>query len=323
MNRYPWLRSREENVLPSEPDNGEKVKRMESISDQSWEIPGVTRLVAGNGGLAAVRVKTAVAEGEIYLHGAHVTSWKPRGAEEVLFVSSQSRWDGEHAIRGGIPICFPWFGGKSDDPRAPAHGFARTRTWQLESMEQFGDAVVVGLFTESDDNTKKWWPADFRASYRVTFGQELQLELVTRNTGTASMRFEEALHAYYKLGNVERARVLGLDATDYLDKTDSGRKKTQHGDVVIASETDRVYLNTTVAIEVEDSVLHRRIRTAKENSHTTVVWNPWVDKARAFSDFADDEWKQMICIETSNVSDYAVDLAPGQEHKMNAMVTVR
>ena len=134
--------------------------------------------------------------------------------------------------------------------------------------------------------------------------------------------FEEALHAYHRLGNIEATRVRGLDTIQYLDKTDSNRKKMQHGEIVIESETDRVYLNTREAIEVEDPVLRRRIRITKENSGTTVVWNPWVAKARALSDLGDDEWMQMICVETSNVSDFAVDLAPGQQHTMKAIVRV-
>ena len=113
----------------------------------------------------------------MYLHGAHVSSWKPVGSEEVLFLSSQSRWDREHAIRGGIPICFPWFGGKADDPRAPAHGFVRTKAWHLESIAQDGDGITVGMFTESDEDTKRWCAADFRVVYRVTFASELRLEL--------------------------------------------------------------------------------------------------------------------------------------------------
>jgi glucose-6-phosphate 1-epimerase len=287
-----------------------------------FENPGTASLVEGNGGLRKVCITSPGAVGEMYLHGAHVTSWKPVGREEVLFLSLQSRWEHGHAIRGGVPICFPWFGGKADDPKAPAHGFVRTKAWQLESIAQAGDGVTVSMFTESDDDTKRWWPAEFRLVYRVTFASELRLELVVTNTGKTSLRFEEALHAYHRVGNILKTRVGGLYTVPYIDKTDSNRKKIQHGEIAIVSETDRVYLNTSDAIELEDPVLLRRTRVAKENSRTTVVWNPWVQKAHSLSDFADDEWMQMICIETSNVSDFAVDLAPGQHHKMKALVRV-
>ena len=291
-------------------------------SYRQFEIAGVAEVVEGNGGLPRVQITTPEVIGEIYLHGAHVTSWKPSGAEEVLFVSSQSRWDHGHAIRGGVPICFPWFGGKSDDPAAPAHGFVRTREWRLESISQVGRAVTVSMFTESDESTKTWWPADFRLVYSATFGPELGLELQVTNTGRTSLRFEEALHAYHRVGNIQEARLRGLDGVQYFDKTDSNRKKMQQGEIAITSETDRIYLDTTDAIELEDPVIHRATRVVKENSRTTVVWNPWIEKARALSDLGDEEWTQMICIESSNVSDFAVDLAPGRQHTMKALVRV-
>jgi len=288
--------------------------------DRRFGIPDIAQVVAGNGGLAKVRITSATAIGEMYLHGAHVTSWQPRGAEEVLFVSSKSRWEDGRAIRGGVPICFPWFADKADNPRAPAHGFVRTTAWQLESIVQAGDAVIVSMFTDSNDDTRKWWPADFHLIYRATFGSELNLELVARNTGAASLRFEEALHAYFRVGKIEQTRLQGLDAIHFLDKTDLNRRKTQQGPIVIVSETDRVYLNAKDVVELENHALGRRIGVAKENSLTTVVWNPWVEKAKAMSDFGDAEWEQMVCIETSNVSDFSVELAPGQQHSMRAIV---
>jgi glucose-6-phosphate 1-epimerase len=282
----------------------------------------MAEVVEGNGGLPKVRITLPAAVGEMYLHGAHVTSWKPRGGEEVLFVSSKSHWELGRAIRGGVPVCFPWFGDKAGDASAPAHGFVRTKAWQLEAIMQAGDAVAVSMFTESDETTRSWWPAEFRLVHRVTFGLDLSLELVLTNTGTTRLSFEEALHTYHRVGHIEKVRLRGLDTVRYLDKTDSNREKAQRGDIVIASETDRIYVGTRGELELEDPVLHRRTHLTKENSLTTVVWNPWVQKARALSDFRDDEWSQMICIETSNVSNFAVDLGPGQQHKMRAIVRV-
>src|SRR5215813_14345973 len=264
-------------------------------SFSQFEIAGIAEIAEGNGGLPKVRITSPEVSGEIYFHGAHITSWKPSGAEEVLFLSSQSRWEQGRAIRGGIPICFPWFGGKSDDPTAPAHGFVRTKAWQLESISQLGRAVTVSMFTESDESTKRWWPADFRLVYRATFGPELSLELQMSNTGKTMVHFEEALHAYHKVGNIQEARLRGLDGIQYRDKTDSNRNKMQYGEIAITSETDRVYLDTAGAIELDDPVIHRATHVMKENSRTTVVWNPWIDKSRALSDLGDDEWTQMVC----------------------------
>ena len=288
--------------------------------DRRYGIPDIAKIVRGNGGLTKVQITSAAARGEMYLHGAHVTSWQPRDAEEVIFVSAKTGWQDGRAIRGGVPICFPWFANKADDPRAPAHGFVRTTAWQLESISQTGDAVTISMLTESNNDTKKWWPANFHLVHRATFGSELRLELVVRNMGTTSFHFEEALHSYFRVGQIEKAQLHGLNGVQYLDKTDSNRKKMQQGPIVISSETDRVYLNTGGPVVLEDHALRRRIDVSKENSLTTVVWNPWIEKAKAMADFGADEWMRMVCIETSNVSDFAVTLAPGQEHKMQATV---
>jgi glucose-6-phosphate 1-epimerase len=258
----------------------------------------------------------------MYLHGAHVTSWKPAGAEEVFFVSRQSRWQHGEPIRGGVPVCFPWFGNNADNPNAPAHGLVRTKPWQLESIVQSDGAITVGMFTESDDETRRWWPGDFRLALHATFGSTLTFELAVTNTGTTTRRFEEALHAYIRVGDIHDVRVRGLDATKFLDKPDANLEKVQHGDITIVSETDRVFLDTTGPVDVDDAALRRRVRTVKDRSLTTVVWNPWVAKAQALSDLADDEWPEFVCVETCNVAAFAVELAAGQCHMMRSVVSV-
>src|SRR5581483_11875017 len=199
-----------------------------------------------------------------------------------------------------------------------AHGFVRTKAWQLNSIEQNGDAVSVSMITESDASTRKWWAADFRLLYRVTFGRDLSLKLIATNTGLQTFLFEEALHAYHKVGDATQVRISGLDGVSYLDKTDKFREKVQSGDVIIAAETDRVYLNTQSGITIGDPVLHRKIEIAKEHSRTTVVWNPWTEKAHELADLGEDQWKYMLCVETSNVGDFAVQLAPSQQHTLQA-----
>ncbi len=290
--------------------------------DRRFGIPGVARVVEGNGGLAMVEISAPAASGKMYLHGAHVTSWQPAGAQEVFFLSPRSLFQDGKAIRGGVPVCFPWFGDKADDSHAPAHGFVRTKSWQLESIEQAGGTVSVSMSTESDDNTRKWWPFDFRLIHRATFGPELALELIMTNSGASPLRFEEALHAYYSVGDATKAHIAGLDGVHYLDKTDAFREKIQSGDLVIEAETDRVYLNIRHAVELIDPVLQRGITVAKEASRSTVVWNPWAEKARAISDLGEDEWKSMLCIEVTNVGQFAVNLGPGQRHTMMAQVKV-
>jgi glucose-6-phosphate 1-epimerase len=290
--------------------------------NQHHGIRGIASIVEGNAHLPKIRITAPSASGEMYLHGAHVTSWRPAGQKEVLFLSPRSLYQDGIAIRGGVPICFPWFGDKTDDPQAPAHGFVRTKTWQLESIEHKRDVVTVKMFTESSNNTKKWWPSDFRLSYRASFGTELALEMIVTNIGDTPLHFEEALHAYYSVGDVTKASLAGLDGTQYLDKTDSFREKPQQGEVVITGETDRVYLNTEGKLYLSDPVLQRRTIVIKENSRSTVVWNPWSVKTAAMKDLGADEWKSMLCVEVANVGDAAISLAPGEQHTMRARVRV-
>jgi glucose-6-phosphate 1-epimerase len=287
-----------------------------------FAIPGIAEIVEGNGSLSKVRITSATCTGEMYLHGAHVTSWAPHEAGEVLFVSEATRWQDGQPIRGGVPICFPWFGSKEREPTAPAHGFVRTSAWQLESIEHRDAAVTVSMFTESSPLTRRWWAADFRLVHRVTFGATLTMELIVSNTGNDPLRFEEALHSYHRVGDIAEVRVRGLDQQVYRDKTDAYREKPQHGDIVIRAETDRMYLNTSGTIELEDAALRQRTTIAKQHSQTTVVWNPWIERARALPDLRDDEWPRFICIEPSNVAASAVELAPGEQHVMAVSISV-
>lgn len=298
----------------------DEVSRVDDLN-RRFGIAGVAQVAAGNGGLPVIRVAMPAASAEIYLHGAQVTAWRPTGADEVIFLSERSHWEDVRAIRGGIPICFPWFRGKADDAKAPAHGFVRTKEWRLDSIAANEDgSVSVVCSTESDEATRRWWPHEFRVVYRVTIGDALRLELTVKNAGTEPFRFEEALHTYFKVGDAQSVRVRGLDGVKYLDNTDGNLEKTQQGDVVFAAPTDNAYLNTGAALELIDPSLKRAIWTEKENSATTVVWNPWRQGAAALSDLGEDEWQRMTCVEASNILGGAVELAPGEEHTLRAVI---
>jgi glucose-6-phosphate 1-epimerase len=290
--------------------------------DRRFGIPGVARVCEGNGAMPRVKITSSLCEGEMYLHGAQVTSWKPVEADEVLFLSTQSRWQEGQAIRGGIPVCFPWFRAKVDDPRAPAHGFVRTKQWQLASIIETGSGVAVSMFTENDESTQRWWPWEFRLVLRATFGSELTLELLCTNTGITPLSFEEALHTYNRVADIRNVRLHGLDAVRFLDNTDSNREKVQHGDMAIVSQTDNAYLDTEGSVDLVDPDMHRRIRLRKVNSLTTVVWNPWREGAGGLHDLRDGEWTKFACVEASNILGTTVKLAPGQEHGMTAVVGV-
>jgi len=284
---------------------------------------GVAQVIAGNGGLLKVQITASAATAEIYLHGAQVTAWKPAGAEEVIFVSEKSHWQDGKAIRGGVPICFPWFRSKADDPHAPSHGVVRTKQWRLDLITQETDgSVVVLLSTESDESTRRWWPHDFRLTHRITVGSALSMELTATNTGSTPLRFEEALHTYFRVGQIESVRVRGLDGVTYLDNTDSNRARVQSGDVIFTSATDNAYLNTQAPLELVDPALGRIIRTEKQGSTTTVVWNPWQQGAASLADLGDEEWRGMACVEASNILESAISLSPGEEHTLCSILSL-
>jgi len=291
--------------------------------NRRFGIPGIAQLISGSGGLPKVAVTTPSASAEIYLHGAQVTSWQPAGAEEAIFLSEHSHWQDGRAIRGGIPICFPWFRAKAGDPLAPAHGFVRTKEWRLDSVSADEDgSVIVTCSTESDESTRRWWPHEFRLVNRVTIGRTLRLELIAKNSGSDPLSFEEALHTYFRVAEAENVRVRGLDQIRYLDNADGNRKKVQSGDLGFEAITDNAYLDTHGPAALIDPASHRTILTEKENSATTVVWNPWQQGAASLTDLGNDEWRRMICVEASNILGAAVSLEPGQEHAMRATLSI-
>lgn len=290
--------------------------------NKRFGIPGIAEIVSGNGSLPKIHITGPAASAEIYLHGAQVASWRPTGSEEAIFLSEHSHWQEGKAIRGGIPVCFPWFRAKADDPKAPAHGFARTRIWSLESLALEGDSVVVALAIASDEASRKWWPYEFRAVLRVSVGAVLKLEHTVFNTGSIPFSFEEALHTYNRVGDAASLDIRGLDGVAFLDNRDGNREKLQKGDMRFVAQTDNAYVDTRGAVEIVDRVLRRRIRLEKLGSSTTVVWNPWSDGAATMADLGDDEWRRMACVEASNILGSRVTLAPGEEHTMTATVRV-
>ncbi len=291
---------------------------------RSWEIPELARFEETPGGLVRLVVTTARASAEIYLNGAHVTQFQPTGEAPVLFMSQASLLQPGKAIRGGVPVIFPWFGGRAGHPESPAHGFARTSAWEVESLTASADGpAVISLVLTANEQTRGQWSHEFLIRHRITVDRELTMVLEVENLGTAPFEFEEALHTYLSVSDVRETATTGLAGIEYIDKVDGLRRKVQEAAPIrITGETDRVYLNTKGTCSADDPGLGRRLEVAKEGSDTTVVWNPWIAKAAAMADFGNDEWPQMLCIETANAAENAVTLAPGARHAMTAIVRV-
>jgi D-hexose-6-phosphate mutarotase len=287
-------------------------------------------LEGGSGGLERAVLRTPTSEAHVYLHGAHVTHFALHGQPPLLFLSSQSQFSDSKPIRGGVPICFPWFGPRNPDPvgASPMHGFARILPWSVLDMTPGDPRTSISLGLTDSERTRQWWPHKFAARYTVTLtAHALSLELRVTNLDSSPITFEEALHTYLAVADSRAISIEGLDGVEYLDKTDNLARKRQSGPVTISAETDRVYLGTRSACIIRDPGNRREIVNTKENSDATVVWNPWIAKAKAMADFGDDEWQTMVCVETCNVNAHAVTLAPvgraGASHWMKATIQTR
>lgn len=288
-----------------------------------WEIPGTATFSDTPGGLVRMDLTPATATAQIYLHGAHVASFQPAGAQPVLFMSERSMFEKDKPIRGGVPVIFPWFGPRAGHPESPAHGFARTKPWDVESLTSDGKSASLVLVLNSTDATRALWPHDFTLRHRVVVASELSMTLEVTNRSAAPFTFEEALHTYLTISDIHAITATGFESAEYLDKVDGAQRKTQdHSPIRITGETDCVYLNTRTTCTVEDPGLSRRIVVEKSGSDTTVLWNPWSAKAARLTDLGDG-WPGMICIETANAAENAVTLAPGATHAMNATVRLR
>ena len=278
----------------------------------------------GNGGLPCARVRGARADAEIYLHGGHVTRWQPHGAEPVLFLSRRATYAAGKAVRGGVPLVFPWFGPHPTDPQRPMHGFARTRPWRLLTTAPGPDgATVIELALEDDEATRALWPSAFSLRYRVAVGATLTLALEVVNTSPAPFTLETALHTYLAVGDVEAVSIHGLEGARYIDKTDGMARKRQGADALrLNDETDRIFVGARERCVVDDPALRRRLVIDKAGSATTVVWNPWATKAATIADLEPDDWRRMVCVETANAADDALSLAPGARHVTSASLSV-
>ncbi len=272
-------------------------------------------------GLKALRLKAGGSEALVYLHGGHVASFQTAEHGELLWVSERAVYAADKAIRGGIPICFPWFGAHGVEPSFPAHGFARTREFRFEGSEQRGNLVVAELTLDGGPDTSAWFPHPFKARLRVSVGPELCLAFEVENTGDGAFDYEVALHTYLGVSDVNQVELGGLAGANYDDKV-TGEHGLVQGDapLVFTGETDRVY-DSSSRVVVTDPARRRRTIVDKTSSRSTVVWNPWTDKAKRMSDFGDDEWPRMVCVEAANVSPHGIHLTPQSRHTTTTIVS--
>ena len=264
----------------------------------------------GIGGLPRLVLDAAGgAHSEIYLHGAHVTSWTPAGGEERLYVSELAEFREDAAIRGGIPVIFPQFSGLG---RLPKHGFARVTTWNLDKVAERADGGACATFTLRDSPaTRELWAGRFEAQLQVALsGRRVEVTLSVRNTGSEPFSFTAALHTYLHVKDVAQAGIAGLGGRTYIDQAAGGAEAVQHEEPLsIRGEIDRIYPDAPPTVVVREP--GRETEVSAYGFSDLVVWNPGPERAAGLKDLEPDGYRHMLCVEAA-VIDPPVTLAPDQ-----------
>ncbi len=262
--------------------------------------------------LELIRIENPAGEAVLTRQGAQLLTWKPSGETAVVWLSEQAKYVSGKSVRGGIPVCWPWFGPHATEPSYPAHGIARNLDWEL--IESNDSGAKMRLVPQSP-----FWPhpSYVECSFRV--GHALEVELVTHNTGSEPFELGCALHTYFAVSDAREIEVRGLENVSYIDKVGGGRR-IQEGPVKIDGEVDRIYVDTASDCLIVDPGFKRIIRVEKQGSRSTVVWNPGIDKAEKMGDVGNH--LGMLCVETCNAADDVVTVLPGQSHRLYARYSV-
>lgn len=282
------------------------------------------RFNVGEGDIPVVDIQNEQASATISLQGAHLLCWAPTDQDDLIWLSGDAVFSPGKSVRGGIPVCWPWFGAHASNTSYPAHGFARTVEWQVVRTEDLSSSetrITFQLDTAKLSRAiQKMWPQSTLLEYRLTIGKALTLELKTSNNSDQVMIIGQALHTYFNVSDVTSTTVYGLDGKDYLDKPDSFKRKTQVDAITIDNEVDRVYLQTSDDIIIDNQ--KRKILINKQGSHTTVVWNPWKDVAAKMGDLGEKGYLEMLCLESANAADDTVSIDPGGHHQLRVIYRV-
>jgi D-hexose-6-phosphate mutarotase len=287
--------------------------------NSQFAIEGQLSFHEDTSGLIVADIRNAQAIASLCLQGAHLMTWQPKSqAVPVIWLSRDAKLARGKSIRGGSPVCWPWFGGHATEPGFPGHGYARTVPWRvIESGSEPNGATRLTLRLEESDKTRAQWPYASQLDLTVTVGETLRMELTTENTGTSDFVMGEALHTYLQIGDIGAVRVTGLEGCDYWDKVGESILKKQANAISFSGETDRVYINTAAKCVIEDDKLQRRIHIAKSGSLATVVWTPWIEKANKMGDMGQpDGWREMVCVESGNAIENVVRVPAGQAHSL-------
>lgn len=275
-------------------------------------------------GFIMVDISNDFATARVSTYAGQVVSFLPNNAvEDVLFLSDKVIYQDGKAIRGGTPICWPWFGDDTSGFGRPSHGFVRNQPWSVLKTESLADgrtSVTLGL--EDTEGSRAVWPYKFKLELEVIVGQQLEVKLTTKNRDKKAFSITQALHTYFNISDVDNVSVKGLDSKSYLDKLDSFNSKRQSGSVVLSEETDRVYQQSPENVWLQDVGFERIINIKSSGSNTTVIWNPWSTSVTKIADLDDSSFRNFICVETANAADDTVTIQPSNEHTITATYNI-
>lgn len=291
--------------------------------NQQFGKEGAIKFFAGEGNLPFVEITNEQAQCTISLYGAHILHFIPKGEKDLLWNSSKSIFKIGKAIRGGIPLCFPWFGPHETDKNKAQHGFARLSIWQFDSAICISnDKTQITFSLIQSTETLAIWPFYFVAKLIVTVSKSLTVSLQVLNTGNTPFTYTNALHSYLNISDIAKINIEGLQFARYFDGFD--RTKTivdSEKHLMIAKEENRRYVETSADCVVHDNGYNRKIRVAKKGSQTTIVWNPGSETAKSMSDMGENDYKTMVCIEAANFYADTVHLEPGQSHILSTILS--
>ncbi|WP_297089661.1 D-hexose-6-phosphate mutarotase [uncultured Draconibacterium sp.] len=291
--------------------------------NENFGVEGEVCFMELEGDLPFITVTNKYAEADICLYGAQITGFRPAGTTDVLWMSPYSVFEVGKAIRGGIPVCFPWFGPHAENADFPQHGFARTSMWQVlevKTLEKGETSVALQL--NNSAQTQKFWPHEFAAKMIFIIGKSLSVTLEVSNTSTHEFSYTAALHSYFNLSGVENISIEGLENTSYENQLD-GKRYTQGEKLLGISEAiTRHYFNTTADCVITDPYFNRNIRIGKEGSKCSTVWNPWAATCKQMSDMPNNAYETFVCLETVNNINDKIVLAPGQSHGTTAIISI-
>jgi D-hexose-6-phosphate mutarotase len=297
---------------------GETMLTAQQLNTQ-FGIRGQLEFVEDKSGLIVAEIRNRQGSASLCLQGAHLMTWQPRSQPvPVIWLSRDAKLAAGKSIRGGVPVCWPWFGAHAAESAFPGHGFARTVPWQVVETDTGPDGSTrLTLQLIENEKTRAQWPYASKLNLTLIIGDILHRELTTENTGTTDFVIGEALHTYFQIGDIGAVRISGLEGCEYWDKVGGSALRKQSGAINFSGETDRVYVNTVSECVIEDDKLKRHVYITKSGSHSTVVWTPWADKAGKMGDMGQpDGWREMVCVESANALENIIKVAAGSRHTM-------